>query len=121
MMAAAAAGSADEGGLVLGLLPGEDPSAAAPGVTVPIATGLGEARNVLVVRASEAVIAVAGGWGTRNEAALCLKLGIPLVGLLDSLGELFPIDRFIEPDAAVARALELATGRRGHTTHAEIP
>ncbi|HKK08075.1 MAG TPA: TIGR00725 family protein [Gemmatimonadota bacterium] len=112
VMAAAAEGAAAEGGLVLGFLPGGDPAAAAPGVSLPVATGLGEARNVLVVRASEAVVAVAGGWGTRNEAALCLKLGIPLVGLLDSLGDVFPIERFTDPDAAVARALERATGRR---------
>lgn len=121
VMAAAAEGAAAEGGLVLGLLPGEDPSAAAPGVGLPIATGLGEARNVLVVRASEAVVAVAGGWGTRNEAALCLKLGVPLVGVLDTLGETFAIERFTDPDAAVARALEGATGRRrAHHAHREI-
>jgi uncharacterized protein (TIGR00725 family) len=122
VMAAAAEGSAAEGGLVLGFLPGEDPSSSAPGVALPVATGLGEARNVLVVRASEAVIAVAGGWGTRNEASLCLKLGIPLVGLLDTLGELFPIERFTDPDAAVARALEMATtGRREHFDRVENP
>jgi len=116
VMEAAADGAAAEGGLVLGFLPGGDPAAAAPGVSLPVPTGLGEARNVLVVRASEAVVAVAGAWGTRAEAALCMKLGIPLVGLLDDLGETFPIERFTDPDAAAARALELATGaRRGAT------
>ncbi len=120
VMAAAAGAAAAEGGLVLGFLPGEDPSAAAPGVGLPIATGFGEARNVLVVRASEAVLAVAGGWGTRNEAALCLKLGVPLIGLLDTLGGSFSIERFTDPDTAVARALEMATGRRrGQHTHGE--
>jgi len=108
-MAAAAEGACLEGGAVLGLLPGDDPERAADGVSIPIATGLGEARNFLVVRASEAVIAVAGGWGTVNEAALCMKTGLPLVGVRDSLGERFEIERFDDPAAAVARALELAT------------
>lgn len=113
-MAAAAEGAAAEGGIVLGILPGEDPRAAAPSVTLPVATGLGEARNVLVVRSAEAAIAVAGGWGTLSEAAVCLKLGVPLIGLRDALPRSLPIERFEEPEAAVARALELArAGRSG--------
>lgn len=112
VMAAAAAGSAEQGGIVLGILPGTDPRSAADGVTIPIATGLGESRNALVVRASEALIAVEGEWGTLNEAALCMKIGRPLVGVSDSLGERFPIERFAEPAAAVARALELASALR---------
>lgn len=112
VMAAAAAGSAAEGGLVLGILPGDDPRAAAPGVTIPIATGLGESRNALVVKASEALIVIEGEWGTLNEAALCMKIGRPLVGIADSLGDRFPIERFRDPTAAVARVLELASARR---------
>lgn len=112
VMEAAAEGAASEGGLVLGLLPGDDPAAAAPGVSLPVPTAMGEARNVLVVRASEAVVAVAGGWGTRSEASLCMKLGVPLVGLMDTIGDLFEIERFRDPEGAVARALELAQERR---------
>ena len=112
VMASAAAGAAAEGGLVLGILPGDDARAAAPGVTILIATGLGESRNALVVKASEALIAVEGGWGTLNEAALCMKIGRPLVGVRDALGDRFPIERFQEPAAAVARALELASALR---------
>lgn len=112
VMEAAAEGAASEGGAVIGFLPGDDPDDAAPGVTVPVPTGLGEARNVLVVKASEAVVAVGGEWGTRNEAALCLKVGIPLIGVMDTLGEVFPVERFRDPDAGVARALELAQKRR---------
>ena len=97
---------------MLGILPGTDPRSAADGVTIPIATGLGESRNALVVRAAEAVIAVEGEWGTLNEAALCMKIGRPLVGVSDSLGDRFPIERFAEPAAAVARALELASDLR---------
>jgi uncharacterized protein (TIGR00725 family) len=112
VMAAAAAGSRAEGGCVVGILPGDDPEDAADGVAIPIPTGLGEARNTLVVKASEAVIAVAGEWGTLNEASLCMKLGRPLVGVYDNLGDRFDIERFRDPAAAVARALELASARR---------
>lgn len=111
-MAAAAEGAASVGGTVVGILPGDDADAAAPGVTLPLPTGLGEARNVLVVRASEAAIAVAGEWGTLSEAAFCLKLGVPLVGLRDRLPRSLPIERFEEPAAAVARALERAREAR---------
>jgi len=112
VMAAAAEGACREGGQVLGILPGDDPGAASDGVSIPVATGMGEARNYLVVGAAEAVIAVAGGWGTVNEAAHCMKIERPLVGVRDALGESFEIERFDDPAAAVARALELATERR---------
>lgn len=112
VMAAAAEGAAAEGAPVVGILPGGDPEAAAPGVSIPLPTGMGEARNVLVVRASEAVIAVSGGFGTLSEASFCMKLGVPLVGVMDNLPEEFSIDRFRDPSAAVARALELAQERR---------
>ncbi len=108
VMAAAAAGAASEGGDVLGILPGDDPEAAAGGVSIPMPTGLGEARNALVVKTSEAVIAVAGGWGTVNEASLCMKIGRPLIGVRDRLGGSFTIDRYDDAAEGVARALELA-------------
>lgn len=112
VMAAAAEGAAEEGAPVLGLLPGDDPGEAAAGVSIPVPTGLGPARNALVVQASEAVIAVSGRWGTLSEAAYCMKLGVPLVGVLDTLPDEFPIDRFRDPSAAVARAFELAQEQR---------
>ncbi len=120
-MAAAAEGAASEGGEVLGILPGDDPDAAAEGVSIPIPTGIGEARNYLVVRASEAVIAVSGGWGTVNEAAHCMKIGRPLVGVRDALGDRFEIERFEDPAAAVARALELATDWRSDPRSRHAP
>ena len=103
-MAAAAQGAALEGGQVLGILPGDDPDAAAAGVSIPLPTGLGEVRNALVVKASEALIVVAGGWGTVNEAALCMKIGRPLVGVHDTIGDRFEIERLDDPAAAVAYA-----------------
>lgn len=112
VMEAAAAGASGEGGTVLGILPGADATAAAAGVTIPVPTGLGEARNVIVVRASEAVIAIAGGWGTLSEAAFCRKFGIPVIGLDARLPDAALTERADDPAAAVARAVELAGERR---------
>ena len=82
-MEAACRGAKAEGGTTLGILPGADRAAANPYVDVAVATGLGEARNALVVRAADAVIAVAGGYGTLSEIALALRAGKPVVGLRD--------------------------------------
>lgn len=79
VMAAAAAGAASEGGLSVGLLPGDDRSAAAPALSVALPTGLGELRNGLLVRAADAVVAVGGSWGTLSEVALARRTGVPLV------------------------------------------
>jgi len=112
VMAAAAEGAAAEGGIVLGILPGRSADDAAPGVTIPIPTGLGEARNVVVAGASEAVIAIAGEWGTLSEAAFCRKLHIPVVGLEATLPADVITETAGEPTEAVARAVELAQARR---------
>ena len=81
VMEAACRGAAAGGGTSLGILPGDDRSAANPHVTVAVATGLGEARNALVARAADAVVAVAGEFGTLSEIALALAAGTPVVGL----------------------------------------
>ena len=52
-----------------------------PWVDIPIVTGLGEARNVLVVKSAQAVIAIGGGYGTLSELAYALKSGVPVIGL----------------------------------------
>jgi uncharacterized protein (TIGR00725 family) len=109
-MEAAAVGARDAGGVVVGILPGDDVRTANPGITIPIPTGLGEARNVLVVKASDAVIAIAGGWGTMSEAALCLKLGVPLIRLKSDLTNL-PVPEAETPEEAVVWALERARTR----------
>jgi uncharacterized protein (TIGR00725 family) len=81
VMEAACRGARSRGGLTLGLLPGLDREEANGWVVVAVATGLGEARNALVVRAADAVIAIGGGWGTLSEIALALKTGVPVFGL----------------------------------------
>ncbi len=111
VMHAAAEGARDAGGLTVGILPGADARAASPGVVVPIPTGLGEARNALVVGAADAVIAIAGGWGTLSEAAFCLKNGVPLVRLRTDLPRL-PVPEVDTPAEAVEWALAEARRRR---------
>jgi uncharacterized protein (TIGR00725 family) len=81
VMEAACRGATSAGGTAIGILPGTSKSDANPYVSLALPTGLGEARNVLVVRAADAVIAVGGMYGTLSEIALALKLGKPLVGL----------------------------------------
>lgn len=81
VMEAACRGARGAGGVTVGLLPGDDRGAANPHVSVALATGLGELRNGLVVRAVDAVVAVGGGWGTASEVALAVKTGVPVVGL----------------------------------------
>lgn len=112
VMRAAADGASSEGGTVIGILPGGDPQAAADGVTIPIPTGLGEARNVVVARASEAVVAIAGEWGTLSEAAFCRKFGVPVIGLASSLPADVVDEAAEDAAGAAARALELAEARR---------
>lgn len=111
VMQAAAKGARESGGTTLGILPGEDARAASPGIVIPVPTGLGEARNALVVRASEAVIAIAGGWGTLSEAAFCLKIGIPLIRLRSDLPPL-PVPEAGSAEEAVEWAVKQAHERR---------
>lgn len=81
VMEAAARGAAENGGLTVGILPGSDRSSANPFIAIPIPTGMGEGRNVIVVRASQAIVAIGGSYGTLSEMAFALKLGVPVVGL----------------------------------------
>ena len=81
VMAAACRGAKSADGRTVGILPGSDLSEANQWVDVIIPTGLGEARNSLVVRAAAAVIAVDGEYGTLSEIALALRAGIPVIGL----------------------------------------
>ncbi|MGQ9546240.1 MAG: TIGR00725 family protein [Dehalococcoidia bacterium] len=81
VMEAVCRGAKSKGGLTVGILPGSDPSTANSWVDVPVVTGMGEARNVVVTRSAQAVIAIGGGYGTLSEIAFALKYGIPVIGL----------------------------------------
>jgi uncharacterized protein (TIGR00725 family) len=112
VMEAACRGAYDAGGLTIGILPGEDPRAANQFVRIPIATGLGYARNLAVVRSCRAVIAVDGSYGTLSEIAFALQAGTPVIGLgtwqLSKKGRspsgIIPAD---DPADAVAKAIEM--------------
>ena len=102
-MEAACRGAKEVGGLTVGILPGPDRSEANPFVDVVLPTGLGEARNALVVGAADAVIAIGGGYGTLSEIALALKAGKRVIGL--GTWEIEGVVAAESPEAAVAAAL----------------
>ncbi len=81
VMEAAARGARKQGGVTVGILPGVDKNHANPYIDFPIVTGLGEGRNLLVVRNSDVLIAFPGKFGTLSEIAFALKIGKPVVGL----------------------------------------
>lgn len=115
VMAAAARGARSAGGLTVGILPGTDRSDANDSLDIALATGMGEMRNMLVVRAADVVVAVGGEYGTLSEIAFALRLDIPVVGLgtweLAKDGRARdPVVRAATPAEAVRTALELAGG-----------
>jgi uncharacterized protein (TIGR00725 family) len=92
--------------VTVGILPGEDRSGANEWVTIAIATGLGELRNGVVVRAADAVIALAGGHGTLSEIGFALRIGRPVIGL--DTWDVEGVEVAGDPVDAVERALRSA-------------
>jgi len=114
VMEAACRGATSEGGLTIGILPGNTPDTANPYVGIPIVTGVGYARNIAVVKSAQAVIAVGGSYGTLTEIAYALQSDIPVIGLNTwSISRSCQIDSSIvvadDPIQAVDTALRLAT------------
>ena len=101
-MEAACRGAKEAGGTTVGLLPGHDRDDANPYVDVAVPTGLGEARNALVVRTADSLIAIGGGYGTLSEIALALRTGKRVVGL--GTWEIAGIEAVSSPDEAVEAA-----------------
>src|SRR5438105_10436367 len=113
VMEAACRGAKAEGGTTVGILPTDDRHHANEYVDVAIATGMGEARNALVVRAADVLVAVDGEFGTLSEIALALRTDKPVVGIdtwdLAIGGQTVDaILRVHDPVAAVEAALALA-------------
>ena len=108
VMEAACKGAKANGGVTVGILPGADPAAANRYIDVPLATGLGEMRNFLIVRTAHALIAIGGGVGTLSEIALAQRIGKPIVGLHDSFSKAVDIPRVQTAHEAVTWALERA-------------
>ncbi len=116
VMEAACRGAQSEGGLTIGILPGESRQAANPYVQIPIVTGIGYARNVAVVKSAQAVIAISGSYGTLSEISHALQSGIPVIGLNTwSLSKNGQQDNSIipaqNPAEAVDKALNLTTNQ----------
>lgn len=113
VMKAACRGAKSAGGLTIGILPGTNASEANHYVDIPIVTGLRCARNVIIARTAQAVIAVGGKYGTLSEIAFALSFGKPVVGLgaweVSREGRPpAPIVRAATPQEAVRRAMALA-------------
>ena len=118
-MEAACRGAKSAGGTTIGILPGDDPSKANQWVDIPICTGIGYARNAIVVKSGRAAIAIGGAYGTLSEIGHALGDGIPVVGLstwpLSNNGEGQSVDGAIiqasDPVDAVEKALAAANAR----------
>jgi uncharacterized protein (TIGR00725 family) len=111
VMEAAARGARKSSAHTIGILPGYDHRDANPHIEFVIATGLGEARNAVVIGSSDAVVALAGEGGTLAEIGFALKLGRPLVAL-DAWQNIEGIAHADGPEAAVDEALRMALERR---------
>jgi len=80
VMEGAAKGAFEQGGITVGFLPTSSAADANPYITLPLPTGLGHARNVLIVQASRLVVAIGGGAGTLSEIGIALKTNVPVIG-----------------------------------------
>jgi uncharacterized protein (TIGR00725 family) len=81
VMEDACRGARAEGGLTIGVIPGDDRKSANSYVQIPIVTGIGYARNVIIVKSAQAIIAVGGGYGTLTEIGYALDSKKPVIGL----------------------------------------
>ena len=115
VMEAVCRGAQQASGITVGILPGHDAGAANAAVMLPIVTGMGEARNIVLINSAEAVIAIGGGWGTLSEIALARRAGLTVVGLQSwaPSGGSELVEAVSEPQIAVERALAAARQRRG--------
>ena len=119
VMEAACQGARANGGTTVGILPGPDRASANPFIDIAVATGMGEARNALVVRAADALVAVGGEFGTLSEIALALRDGKPVIGLdtWELRREGRTIDAIVpatSAETAVDLAISLARARLDH-------
>lgn len=81
VMEASAKGAHEAGGMTIGILPGISKEDANPFITIPIVTGMGNARNIIITRTCDLAIAIDGKYGTLSEIAFCLKFGKPVLGI----------------------------------------
>ena len=106
VMEAAAKGAFMAGGITVGILPGPSTNSANPYIKIPVATDMGQARNVIIAHTADGLVAVSGGAGTMSEIGHGLKIGKPIVGLktIPNLRGVHYVDTAQE---AIARIFEL--------------
>ncbi|MBD3403801.1 TIGR00725 family protein [candidate division GN15 bacterium] len=110
IMEGAARGAREAGGTTLGILPGDDSGDANEFVDIAVPTGFGEARNIMVVRTADVVVAFPGKYGTLSEMAFALKMGKPLISVNAwRLGD--DIANVDDPVEAARLAMEMAEGK----------
>ncbi|HDN59118.1 MAG TPA: TIGR00725 family protein [Candidatus Marinimicrobia bacterium] len=105
VMEAACKGSIEHGGIAIGILPDEEKSEANPYVTIPIATGMGAGRNIIIARTCDCAIAIDGSYGTLSEIAHALSLGKPVISLLS--WDIEGVIKAKDPEEAVRKAFEV--------------
>jgi len=106
VMAAAARGAKEAGGTTVGILPGPSIQDANPYIDIPVATNMGQARNAILVQTAQALVAVAGGYGTLSEMALALKIRKAVVALRPQF-DIVGVQRVDTARDAVAMILQL--------------
>jgi uncharacterized protein (TIGR00725 family) len=115
IMRAAAKGAKRAGGLTVGILPQDSKNSANQYIDVPVATGMGIGRNVIIARTADAVIAISGEYGTLSEIAFSLQLKKPVVGI--GTWDVEGVIEASDAEDAVRRALKLI----GHAPPGEVP
>jgi hypothetical protein len=118
VMEAASHGAMLAKGTVLGILPGPSREEANPYLTFSVVTGMGEGRNIILVRSCDAIVAIGGSYGTLSEIAFAHKLDIPVVGIhtwsLTRDGQVEnKLIQVSDAQEAVTKALELAQKSKG--------
>jgi uncharacterized protein (TIGR00725 family) len=106
VMEAAAKGASMAGGITVGILPGPSPTSANPYIMIPVATDMGQARNVIIAHTADGLVAVSGGAGTLSEIGHGLKIGKPIVGL-KTIPNLRGVHYLDNPQEAIARIFDL--------------
>ncbi|UWQ96782.1 TIGR00725 family protein [Rhodobacteraceae bacterium M385] len=121
VMEAASRGCRDAGGLMVGILPGSVPSEANDYVGIPLPTGLGEARNMIIAKSARVLVAVGGSYGTLSEVAYGLHFSKPVIGIAGA-AQVDGVTHVESADAAVTAVLEaliLASTRPEPTKNGE--
>jgi uncharacterized protein (TIGR00725 family) len=107
VMEASAKGAKSEGGITVGILPQNSKDHANQYIDIPVASGFGEGRNVIITRTADVLIAIAGEYGTLSEIAFALKMGKPVIGI-----NTWDVKGIIKADSAedaVNKAFEILT------------